>query len=153
MKTLIIYASIHHGNTEKIARVIADYLNAGMAKVNDVDVNAINGYDLIGFGSGIYHSKPHKKIIDLVEELPDMSCKKAFVFSTSGLGKNEYNNPVKQQLEHKGFEVIGSFTCKGYDTYGPFKFIGGIAKGRPNEGDFRKAQTFAQGIYKLFKPS
>ena len=150
MKTLIVYASIHHGNTQKIAKVIADVLNADMAKVNDVDVNTINGYDLIGFGSGIYHGKPHKKITGLVEELPYMSCKKAFVFSTSGLGKNEYNNPVKQQLKQKGFDVIGSFTCKGYDTYGPFKLIGGIAKDRPNEGDFRKAQAFAQGVYKFF---
>lgn len=31
----------------------------------------------------------------------------------------------------KGCPVLGEFSCKGYDTFGPFKLVGGIAKGAP----------------------
>ena len=34
------------------------------------------------------------------------------------------------------------FSCRGYDTYGFFEKIGGIAKNHPNEKDFKKAREF-----------
>lgn len=57
MKNLIVCESIHHGNTEKIGKAIAEYLNADLIKTNDVNVNTLEDYDLIGFGSGIYNGK------------------------------------------------------------------------------------------------
>lgn len=42
--------------------------------------------------------------------------------------------------------MLGEFGCKGYDTFGPFKLVGGIAKGRPNERDLEKAQAFFLGL-------
>lgn len=146
MKNLIVYESIHHGNTEKIVKVMVEYLNADLIKADDVNVNALNDYDLIGFGSGIYYGKLHKNILDLIGKLPTLSNKKTFVFSTSGQGKTEYNNLVEQKLKEKGFEVVGSFACKGYDTFGPFKLFGGIAKGRPNNKDFQNAKEFTQKL-------
>jgi flavodoxin len=82
--------------------------------------------------------------MDLISKMPNVTNKKAFVFSTSGQGKMEYNNYAKQLLRDKGFEVIGNFACKGFDTYGPFKLIGGIAKNRPNENDMEMAKYFAR---------
>ena len=146
MKKLIVYESIHHGNTEKIGKAMAEYLNADLIKTNDVNVNTLKDYDLIGFGSGIYNGKLHKNVLDLIEKSPTLSNKKAFVFSTSGQGKVKYNNTIEQKLKEKGFEVVGSFACKGYDTFGPFKLIGGIAKGRPNENDIQKAKEFAEKL-------
>lgn len=142
MKTLIIYTSVHHSNTEKIGKVIAESLNADMVKAENLNLDDLSGYDLIGFGSGIYMSKFHKSITDLIENMPIISNKKAFVFSTSGMGKMEYNKPLEKKLEEKGFKVIGSFACKGFDTFGPFKLIGGIAKGRPNDEDIQKAKEW-----------
>lgn len=78
-----------------------------------------------------------------------MSNKKVFVFSTSGQGKTKYNGFVEQKLKEKGFNVVGSFACKGYDTFGPFKLIGGIAKGRPNDKDFQNAKDFAKKLMSL----
>jgi len=46
----------------------------------------------------------------------------------------------------KGFDVIKEFSCKGFDTVGPFKFIGGISKGRPNEKDLENAKNFARSL-------
>jgi len=147
MKVLIVYNSVHHGNTEKIAKVIVDELKAKMVKPTEEEVNKLSEYDLIGFGSGIYMGKHHESILQLVEKLPAVKDKKAFVFCTSGSLKN-YNKPLKENLTAKGFQVVGEFSCKGFDTYGPFKLIGGINRGRPNEEDRRKAQEFAHSFLK-----
>lgn len=146
MRALIICKSVHHGNTEKIARVMANALEAELMDLKDVSANIIEEYDLIGFGSGIYYSKPHKKLINFVNELNNVKNKKAFVFSTSGRKKAEFNNLLKNELTKKGFEVIGEFNCKGFDTVGPLKLIGGINKGRPNEEDFKNAEIFARDL-------
>jgi len=142
MRVLLIYNSVHHGNTEKIAKVIADELKAKMVKPTEEEVNKLSEYDLIGFGSGIYKGKHHERILQLVEKLPAVKGKKAFVFSTSGSSR-EYNETLKEKLTAKGFQVEGEFSCRGFDTYGPFKLIGGINKSRPNEEDCRKAREFA----------
>ena len=61
-------------------------------------------------------------------------------------GSSDFNKPLKAKLLEKGFDIIGIFSCRGFDTYGPFKLICGISKGRPNEGDFGKARDFAQSL-------
>lgn len=146
MKTLIIYESIHHGNTEKIGKIIAESINADIIKAKDVNTNILSEYDLIGFGSGIYYGKLHENILELINSLQILYSKKAFVFSTSGQGKTKYNKSVEEKLKEKNFNVIGSFACKGYDTFGPFKLFGGIAKGRPDDNDFEKAKEFAEHL-------
>jgi len=70
IKTLIIYASVHHNNTEKIACAMAEALNADMMRISEVNLEVLEKYDLIGFGSGIYYGKFHKSIIRLLEVLP-----------------------------------------------------------------------------------
>ncbi|WP_236896843.1 flavodoxin family protein [Clostridium beijerinckii] len=149
MKVLLIYSSIHHGNTEKIARVMGESINADIIETRNLKINTLNEYDLIGFGSGIYYGKLHKNILELIDKLPTLSNKKVFVFSTSGQGKAKYNDFVEQKLKEKGVNVVGSFACKGYDTFGPFKLIGGIAKGRPNDKDFQNAKDFAKKLISL----
>ena len=42
--------------------------------------------------------------------------------------------------------VVGEFSCRGFDTVGPFKLIGGVNKGRPDERDLENAKKFARGI-------
>ena len=42
-----------------------------------------------------------------------------------------------------GCAVLGTFGCKGYDTFGPFKLVGGLAKGRPDEGDLTAPAAFS----------
>ena len=42
----------------------------------------------------------------------------------------------------------GRFQCRGYDTYGPWRFIGGIARKHPDETDLRKAELFAKRMVK-----
>lgn len=149
MKVLIVYSSIHHGNTEKVAKVMATSINADITETKNLKTDILDQYDLIGFGSGIYYGKFHKNILNLIEKLPRLNNKKAFVFSTSGLGKTKYNDPIEKELEKNGFEVIGSFACKGYDTFGPWRLFGGIAKGRPNDRDFNNAKKFVEKLVSM----
>jgi flavodoxin len=146
MKTLLIYKSVHHGNTEKIAKVMANTLEAELLDLKNYNTNLIEEYDLIGFGSGIYHNKPHKKLIKFIDDLNDVKSKKAFVFTTSGRGIIGYNDLLKNKLSQKGFKIIGDFSCKGFDTWGPFKLIGGLNKGKPDEKDFKNAKKFAESL-------
>ena len=148
MKTAIIYKSIHHGNTKKIAEAMADTLEADLFDLKDANTNIIKEYDLIGFGSGIYYYRPHKKLRKFVEELDNVENKKAFHFSTSGNGK--YNNWLEKKLSRKGFEIIGEFHCKGLDTYALSKLIGGINKGKPDEEDLKNAENFANSLKENF---
>jgi flavodoxin len=146
MKTLIVCLSEHHGNTKKIADAMAIVLNAEVVSPRDVNVAALGEYDLIGFGSGIAFGKHYKGLLKLVGELP-LDSKKAFVFSTRGAPRlRSYHRALKSQLEEKGITIVGEFSCRGFDTYGAMKLIGGIAKGRPNEQDLREAQEFAKSL-------
>jgi flavodoxin len=144
MKTAIIYKSVHHGNTKKIAKVMADTLEADLFDLKDVNPSMIKEYDLIGFGSGIYYYRPHKKLRKFVEELDTVESKKAFHFSTSGNGK--YYAWLEKKLSSKGFQIMGEFHCKGFDTYAFSKIIGGINKGKPDEEDIENARNFANSL-------
>lgn len=143
MKVLIIYYSVHHNNTEKVAKAISEVLDAKLERVSDVDANSVSEYDLVGFGSGIYFSKHHAALLHIVDKLPILK-KKVFIFSTRGIGiTGVYHRALKEKLLKKKCDIIGDFSCKGFNTYGPFKLIGGINKGRPNEKDLENARDFA----------
>ncbi len=147
MDTAIFYISIHHGNTEKIARAMGEVLEAKLIDLQETEPGELQNYDLLGFGSGIYYRKHHKKLLELVEALPELSGKSGFIFSTSGLRQipllNPYHHRIKQLLTEKNIELTGEFTCRGYDTFGPLKLIGGMWKGHPNEEDLERARSFA----------
>ena len=150
MNILIIYASIHHGNTKEIAEVINEELEGKIVSFTDVSLEEIEEADLIGFGSGIYLAKFHRGLLDLIKELPQMENKKTFLFSTAGIKQNIFLNrghkSAKKILKNKGFKIVGEFDCLGEDSYGPLKLIGGINKGRPNKKDKEKAKNFAKKI-------
>ena len=145
MKTLLIYVSVHHGNTEKVVKAMTNVLGAKLAKPQELDINIVAEYDLIGFGSGIYHRKHHESLFKLLDKLPKQKTKKAFIFTTSGTNK-DYNKPLREKLLGKGFNIVGEFSCKGFDTWGPFKIVGGINRGRPNEEDLKEARKFAEDL-------
>ena len=146
MKALIIYMSVHHKNTEKIAMEMAEVLDADLMKAYEANEKDISRYDLIGFGSGIYFFKHHRKLLEFAEKLVAKK-KNAFIFSTYGGGSPKiYHKLLRKKLAKRGFRIIGEFSCKGYDTFGPLKFIGGINKGKPDEKDLKRAREFAKTL-------
>ena len=148
MKTLVICYSYHHKNTEKIASVFVKTLNAEVKAPQDVDPNGLSEYDLVGFGSGIYFGKHHKSLLELADKLPQVTEKKAFIFSTSGRTGNttKFHKQLKEKLQTKGYNIVGQFNCAGLDTYGLMKIVGGLNKARPNEDDIKQAEEFAKTL-------
>ncbi|HID11658.1 MAG TPA: flavodoxin [Candidatus Latescibacteria bacterium] len=147
MKSLIICISVHHGNTERVARAMAEVLGAEVVKPHQVEVEGLSNYDLIGFGSGIHFQRHHRAILGLVKKLPVLEGKKAFIFSTRGVGPVVlYHKPLRKKLLKRKLEVIGEFSCKGFNTVGPLKLFGGMNRGRPNEEDLEEAKAFAERL-------
>ena len=146
MKTLIIYASVHHQNTEKVANVMAEELGADLVPIDRAQSDTLTEYDLIGFGSGIYGGKFHRTLRQFVEALPAVTGKQAFIFSTRGGGEGQGHAALKEMLVNRGLSITGDFSCKGWDTVGPLKLFGGINKGRPNAEDLEDARVFAQQL-------
>ena len=63
-------------------------------------------------------------------------------------GGSEAYKSIEPIIESKGAELVGKFSCKGYDTFGPFKLIGGVAKGHPNDMDLVAAVDFFENLLK-----
>lgn len=145
MKAAVVYYSKHHGNTKKVLDAIArehDLALVNAAETADADLEA---YDIIGFASGIYYSKFHKSVLQFAERnLPE--GKKVFFVFTCGAEKTGYTEAIRQTVACKGADVLGEYGCPGFDTFGPFKLIGGIAKGRPNKDDLDGAVRFFESI-------
>lgn len=84
MRTLIVCVSVSHGNTRKVADALGEELGARVVEPEDVRPEDVPGHDLVGFGSGIFYMRPHRRLLDLVDRLPDGGGTKAFTFATSG---------------------------------------------------------------------
>lgn len=56
--------------------------------------------------------------------------------------RNSYTDAIRQIAEAKKAQIVGSYGCLGFDTFGPFKLVGGIAKGHPDDKDISDALDF-----------
>ena len=156
MKSLLVMFSYHHNNTEKIAKVLAKVLDAQIKTPQQIIPEDLQEYSLIGFGSGIYDQKHHKNLLDLVDELPQVNNRKAFIFSTSGVTRKfatdrAIDDPhliLREKLESKGYVIVDEYNCAGHNTNSFLKLFGGLNKGRPNIEDLKYAEEFAQNLQK-----
>ncbi|TFG31260.1 flavodoxin [Candidatus Thorarchaeota archaeon] len=154
MKCLLVVHSYHHKNTEKIAKVFSTILDAQIVAPQEVDPSALQEYDLIGFGSGIYGAKHHRLILELVDCLPQVHDKKAFIFSTSAIiSKSKVakdHSLLREMLQSKGYTVLDEFACHGFNTNSFMKYLGGMNKGRPNSEDLDDARKFILTLKEQF---
>jgi flavodoxin len=150
MKSMVIVKSIHHNNTVKVGNTIAKILDAEIKNPQDVKLEDLADYDLIGFGSGIYGEKHHESILDLADKIPQVTNKKAFIFSTSAImGKNKVakdHSKLREKLQYKGFIIVDEFACRGFNTNSFMKYFGGMNRGRPNAEDLKHAEEFAKNL-------
>jgi flavodoxin len=155
MKSLLVLYSYHHNNTEKIANVFAKVLDAQIKTPQQINPEELQEYSLIGFGSGIYGVKHHKLLLDLADNLPQVSNRKAFIFSTSAMqGKAKVAQDhllLREKLQSKGYIILDEFACKGFNTNSFMKYFGGMNKGRPNAEDLKHAEEFAQKLKQNLK--
>ena len=101
----------------------------------------------MGFGSGIYFGKHSSLLLKLVYGLNAYENTCAFIFSTRGAGPPSfYHRSLRRAISNRGFTIVGEFSCKGLDTVGPLRIIGGINTRRPAEKDLARARSFAQAL-------
>lgn len=148
--SLLVLYSYHHRNTEKVAKAIAEVLDAQIRSPEEIDPDDLQEYGLIGFGSGIYSAKHHDTVLELANGLPPVTDKQAFIFSTSGIiTKSKVANDhsaLRDILESKGYTVVDEFSCLGFNTNSFLKYIGGMNKGRPSSKDLERARAFALNL-------
>jgi flavodoxin len=148
MESLLVLFSIHHKNTERIANVFAEVLDAQIRTPRQIDPEELQEYGLVGFGSGIYDEKHHRLLLDLADRLTQVNNRRAFIFSTSGVPADVANShsPLREKLQSKGYVIVDEFNCPGFNTNSFLRLLGGMNKGRPNAEDLKHAEEFAQKL-------
>lgn len=145
MKAAIVYYSRHHGNTKKLLDAMAKRCALSLIDVAEQDCPDLSGYDVVGFASGIYYSKFHKTVLRAAKEcLPQ--GKKVFFVYTYGAEKTGYTDAIATVVQGKNAEILGEYGCFGFNTFGPFKLIGGMAKGHPDRDELDRAASFCANL-------
>ena len=144
MKTAIVYYSAHHANTKKLIDAVTTP-DTTLFDVTKTDTADLASYDLVIFASGIYFSQFEKRVMAFVEKnLP--AGKSVALLYTYGAKRDSYTLKITDAIQKKGSTVIGSYGCLGFDTFGPFKLVGGIAKGHPTADEIDGAAQFVKGL-------
>lgn len=145
MKTAICYYSRHHGNTLKVLKAMAEEHDIDLIDVTGRVAVRLEDYGRIGFASGIYYSKFHESVLNFARQyLPQ--GKDVFFVYTCGTMRKGYTSAIAEAVSAKEPHILGEYGCRGFDTFGPFKLVGGIAKGHPNTDDLQKAKAFYESI-------
>ena len=144
-KTVIVYASKHHGNTYKLVKAISDNYEITMIDATKETSVDLQEYDIIGFASGIDFGKFYVEIENFAREnLP--SQKKVFFLYTCAMERDGFTDSIKEIVLEKDAVVLGEYGCKGYNTYGPWKLIGGMNKNHPTENEMQECVNFYENF-------
>ena len=104
----------------------------------------------MGLGSGKCGARHHQLLLDLADRLPQVTDGRSFIFSTSAIMGNgkvaEDHGPLRDRLRSMGYTVVDEPACKGYDTNGFLKYVGGMDKWRPNEGNPGDVEDLARNL-------
>ena len=149
MRTIILYASRHHGNTKKLVDAIVE----AHPEIDTLDVKALgkneypnlHEYHLIGVATGIYYSEIDKDMARVLTNVLQPQDK-VFGLMTYG-GKNKwYGKDIDGICRMRQAIFMGVYGCPGFDTWGPFKLAGGVQKGHPTAEEIKGAVDFFDKI-------
>ena len=145
-QTVILYASVHHGNTRKVAEHLARQEGVTAVDLLHDPLSDLGSYDLVGFASGIYFQAMHQRMRQALDQAVFRPGQAVFFLYTCGAPLGDGAKGLKKILAQKGIPWAGTFRCRGYDTYGPFGKLGGIAKGHPSPRDLDRAAAFLRQL-------
>ena len=147
-KAVIIYASTHHGSTKKLAEAIANQYGIHLIDATKQQEADLSVYDLIGFASGIDFGKFYDPVEQFLEKnLPEN--KQVFFLYTCAKVSNRFTETIKTAACKKGAIILGEYGCRGFNTYGPWKMIGGMNKGHPTQEEITEAVRFFESILQI----
>ncbi|MFB0921629.1 MAG: flavodoxin domain-containing protein [Oscillospiraceae bacterium] len=145
-KTVIFCYSIHHGNTKKLAEAIKERCGAEVVMLPCKETPDLKDYELVGFASGIYMSAFGDPILTFTDEIEGLNGKDCFTMYTSGANSDKLDRSMLKKLEGAGAHIVGRFSCRGFDTFGPFKLVGGLQKGHPDATEVEAAVSFCEKL-------
>lgn len=166
MKILVTYYS-ETGNTAKIANSIGEALSnedLTIKKINDVDVNSLNDYDLIFLGSPTHANSLCNDAKKFLKKCPEIDAKFAIFSTHQSNDKSFYTNLFKNAskiLDKKNITILDQFHCFGENRNeqiaqmlkasmpGKYEEMIKDAKGRPNAEDLEKAKEFAKNVLEM----
>ncbi len=94
-KTVIVYASKHHGNTFKLVKAICDKYEIAMIDATKEAHVDLQEFDTIGFASGIDFGKFYLEIENFAREnLPFQ--KEVFFLYTCAMDRNGFTDSIKE---------------------------------------------------------
>ena len=147
-KAVIIYASTHHGSTRKLVEAIANQYGIDQIDATKQQYADLSQYDLIGFASGIDFGKFYDCVEQFLEnKLPEK--KQVFFLYTCARVSNRFTETIKTAARKKGAVILGEYGCRGFNTYGPWKIIGGMNKGHPTQEEITEAVRFFESILQI----
>ena len=144
-KIVIVYTSMHHGNTFKLVKAISDKYHIEIIDATEKSVVDLQKYDVIGFASGIDFGKFYETIENFAKENLPIK-KQVFFLYTCAMERKGFTNSMREIVAKKDAEVLGEYGCKGYNTYGPWKVIGGMNKKHPTEEEILLAVKFFENL-------
>ena len=144
MKSLIVYDSIY-GNTEKIARAVADAIApSGEVKVvqaGEANPPELESTDLLIVGSPTHGGRPTPPVQDFLNKVPKLQGINVAAFDTRSQSKfaRVFGNAagrIARNLEKKGGTLVAS----------PEGFFVTGSKGPLKEGELERAAGWAKGM-------
>lgn len=149
LKTVIVYRSKHHGNTKKLV----DALVAAHPEIDVIDVAELgkneypdlSPYHLIVMGSGIYYGNLDKDLLRVADHCLRDGDKVVGLMTYGGQAKFN-GRDLDGVCRAKFATLLCMYGCPGYDTFGPFKLVGGMNKDRPNQEDIDGVVEFYDHI-------
>jgi flavodoxin len=137
MNTLVVYDSVH-GNTERVAQVVAEALGGKAQRVGDVSPESLGGLDLLIVGSPTHGGFPTEQIHTLVKAALALEGVQVAAFDTrtkrSIFG---YAAPkIALNLEQSGGTLLAP----------PEGFVVRGIKGPLAEGELERAAGWAQAL-------
>ena len=144
-KTVIVYASKHHGNTFKLIKAISDKYEIAIIDATKETHIDLQEYDIIGFASGIDFGKFYWEIENFAREKLPLQ-KEVFFLYTCAMDREGFTDSIKEIALEKEGTILGEYGCRGYNTYGPWKLIGGMNKSHPTENEIQECVNFYEKL-------
>lgn len=140
MRSMIVYASRHHGNTKRLVEYLAARYDITLVDAQEISEIDTEEYDLIGFASGMDFGKFYPSVTELAETMAP--GKYVYALYTCARDQGRYGSEIEEIAGQTGSRYLGKYGCKGYNTYGPWKLIGGMNKEHPSEKELQDACAF-----------
>ena len=146
MKALIVYDSVY-GNTEKIARAIAEAITPSdevkILRAGEANPSELASIDLLIVGSPTHGGRPTPAIQDLLNKVPKLSLQgiNAAAFDT------RFSTKLVRIFGYAAGKITGSLKTKGGTLIAsPEGFFVKGSKGPLKEGELERAANWAKGI-------